>query len=62
MRKLAVTLFVTAAALGSMAPAALAEDEPRRGACNRGTMNAHATVPHETSGNMVAHNAIPHCH
>ena len=62
MRKLAVALVVTAGALGSMAPAALAQAGPPRGNCNRGTMHAHATVPHETAGNFVAHGAIPHCH
>ena len=62
MRKFAVAVLVTAGALGSIAPAALAQAEPPRGPCNSGTMRAHDTVPHETAGNLVAHDAIPHCH
>ena len=58
MRK-ALLVVVTGAAvlLGSASPS-LAQEEPPRGPCNRGTKHAHHTVPHE---NVVAHAAIPHC-
>ena len=62
MRKLVVALFIAGGTLGGLAPAAMAQADPPRGSCNRGTMNAHATVPHATAGSMVAHGAIPHCH
>ena len=61
MRKAVVGIATgTIMLLGAGAPA-LAQADPPRGSCNAGTVNAHATVPHNTQGNHVAHMNIPHC-
>jgi hypothetical protein len=61
MRRTVATLAVAAAAVLGLGVPAGAQADPPRGSCNAGTMNAHATVPHETEGNHVAHAHIPHC-
>lgn len=55
MRKLVLSvLFVGGLVGGLVSPAAAA---PSENACNRGTMHAHHTVPHDAP----AHAHIPHC-
>ena len=62
MRKAVATLAAATAAVLGLAAPAVAQEEPPRGSCNSGTMHAHHTVPHETAGNHIAHERIPHCH
>ncbi|MDQ3932456.1 MAG: hypothetical protein M3252_06435 [Actinomycetota bacterium] len=60
MRRTVLLVSVLVAAVTPVMPS-LAYEEPPRGPCNQGTVHAHGTVPHETEGNMVAHDHIPHC-
>ena len=61
MRKTLAATASAAALLFAAATPAAAAPSPR--ACEApGTHVAHATVPHETEGNMRAHSRIPgHC-
>ena len=61
MRRALAVAVTAAAALVPGAAWAEPPVEPPRGSCNRGTMHAHETVPHETEGNHHAHSVIPHC-
>ncbi|MGH9179588.1 MAG: hypothetical protein ACRD0N_13665 [Acidimicrobiales bacterium] len=57
----AIVITTTAAAVAPAGTALAGSEDAPRGPCNRGTMNAHDTVPHETEGNHQAHQSIPHC-
>jgi hypothetical protein len=61
LRKAIAAAFVSAGLLVTVAPTAGALAEPPRGSCNRGTMNAHETVPHLNEGTHTAHMHIPNC-
>ena len=58
MRKALLAVVTGGTVLLGPALPSVAQEEPPRGPCNRGTMHAHHTVPHE---NVAAHAAIPHC-
>ena len=61
MRKVSAALLsATALLVTGIASPAAAQPPPHR-ECPRGVHHAHATVPHETKGHAVAHQAIPHC-
>ena len=60
MRKGMVAIVMAGTSLLGPVSTAAAQ-EPPRGPCNRGTMNAHERVPHRTQGNETAHERIPHC-
>ena len=61
MRKAFAAIVITAAAMAPAGTALASSEEAPRGPCNRGTMNAHDTVPEVTDGNHQAHDSIPHC-
>ncbi len=54
MRKALFSLLLVGGVVTMASPAAGA---PSENACNRGTMHAHHTVPHDAP----AHAHIPHC-
>ena len=59
MRKVLIGLAVGAvAAIGPVSPAGATHTGCPHGGV---TANAHATVPHRTHGNHIAHQSIPYC-
>ena len=57
MRRLTLIVGSTLALAVGLFPAGVAGAAPSPNACNQGTMNAHAKIPHDSPG----HQHVPHC-